>query len=836
MGTRQSSDVFGGAHQSNATVADVNAAGSAVLECSTYTAAAVEEYRLRCFAAVSASDVRALRAAVNRAKKQFDAPTARSMLCSFVDDKKNGSSLLHAACAAGDEKIVEVLLQSGLSANSVRLADGWTPLHVAASIGSCVVVRQLLTKTSDYSPCNSAGESPLQIAVREQHRDVANLLIDVGADMELALMASPREKNVYYWETSDRRRVEYFFFWWLPERFPYRTKIQFSSSPVEIVRLLLPLIVVVAIVGVALLSAASSWHIGEACVVDSLEGTCESFMFPCADKWSAYAYAGSGASPLCVLPLQCCLAVGATHNISRMLSSCNKDDAFLTTFSPSLSVISRMSPQELSSTLACCRAPTGTSPQPSALFTLGTVLFGCLVTLVLNYISSSLRVLRMTASCKAFFYACRGSLRNEPLNVQPVSSSLPQPAGTIPGHPENVMEVTFSQRYVQFKATTHKAIVLDHMKMGFIQRCFTLSTLALAKAALITAAAFATVIWQLTARSDTSDAESIWIRYNAYAAILPATAIVKSAVEVAALVWLEGSHDNPALVCLTMDVPRGALLPLLWWKVWIATGGRWNLFRKLEARNNKQGIMKDLDEEPRVKPYSALALNVYLAMCLIPLAPILATHWIPFVMVCLPWVLLVLAACTSFFVIVYVVGDSFVTLLVTRGRHSVWSCGFGAFPKQKAKANGRLGAAAGADGYSTTPRGPEAVLLTSTVPQVDEENEEQEVQEQKNNEETAFASSTGMDKLRTYRRFLFNSVFYASVVFTAQYLTSVIVNYGVLTYSPGGGNAHSFDLYFGSGGYTRLVVDELATRSQSCYLAAAFQSASKALHALLYVV
>ena len=122
------------------------------------------------------------------------------------------------------------------------------------------------------------------------------------------------------------------------------------------------------------------------------------------------------------------------------------------------------------------------------------------------------------------------------------------------------------------------------------------------------------------------------------------------------------------------------------------------------------------------------------------------------------------------------------------------------------------------------------------MPQVDEENEEQEVQEQKNNEETAFASSTGMDKLRTYRRFLFNSVFYASVVFTAQYLTSVIVNYGVLTYSPGGGNAHSFDLYFGSGGYTRLVVDELATRSQSCYLAAAFQSASKALHALLYVV
>jgi cytohesin len=65
----------------------------------------------------------------------------------------------------------------------------WTPLHFAAQAGQTDVVEYLITTGSDLDTETISGETPLQLAARKDHKDVVGLLVENGADVSLDIIA-----------------------------------------------------------------------------------------------------------------------------------------------------------------------------------------------------------------------------------------------------------------------------------------------------------------------------------------------------------------------------------------------------------------------------------------------------------------------------------------------------------------------------------------------------------------------------------------------------------------------------------------------------------------------
>ena len=117
-------------------------------------------------------------------------------------------TLLSTAAAADNPKAIAALLHHGADANIADVA-GWTPLHVAANEGNIEAARSLLgvnaTSTDFLSqfaldlnlganlsgvvgkidPRDNIGRTPLTVAIRSQHTDIALLLLDRGANVDL---------------------------------------------------------------------------------------------------------------------------------------------------------------------------------------------------------------------------------------------------------------------------------------------------------------------------------------------------------------------------------------------------------------------------------------------------------------------------------------------------------------------------------------------------------------------------------------------------------------------------------------------------------------------------
>ncbi|CAN0134796.1 unnamed protein product [Ectocarpus fasciculatus] len=108
---------------------------------------------------------------------------------------------LHLACDAGNSDLVDKLLEAGagIAAGGVG-KDGRTLLHAAAASGNERVVSALLRtparadiniKSASHAHWRYRG-TPLQVAVRGGHESVARTLIAAGADLALALTMAVR--------------------------------------------------------------------------------------------------------------------------------------------------------------------------------------------------------------------------------------------------------------------------------------------------------------------------------------------------------------------------------------------------------------------------------------------------------------------------------------------------------------------------------------------------------------------------------------------------------------------------------------------------------------------
>ena len=86
-----------------------------------------------------------------------------------------GRNSLHAACAEGRSRTIELLLSKGAFIDS-RDKQGNTCLHKAAMHGQEEVARLLVNQHATVSVPNTVGQTPLMLAVKHKHIQVVKII------------------------------------------------------------------------------------------------------------------------------------------------------------------------------------------------------------------------------------------------------------------------------------------------------------------------------------------------------------------------------------------------------------------------------------------------------------------------------------------------------------------------------------------------------------------------------------------------------------------------------------------------------------------------------------
>ena len=94
------------------------------------------------------------------------------------NDMGEGSTPLHAAAAAGQARLVRLLLATGKLAAVVNQPGegGFTPLHLAARRGNADCVAALLEHGAAADALSAQGKTPLDIALVNKRQAVVELL------------------------------------------------------------------------------------------------------------------------------------------------------------------------------------------------------------------------------------------------------------------------------------------------------------------------------------------------------------------------------------------------------------------------------------------------------------------------------------------------------------------------------------------------------------------------------------------------------------------------------------------------------------------------------------
>jgi len=103
-----------------------------------------------------------------------------------MPDKQYGQTALHFAAVKGNQMISELLLQR--HADPMRRdSSGWTPLHACARAGALEVAAVLLSVLSkeQVNAAGAGGQTPLHRAAFWGHAELAELLVQHGADPEV---------------------------------------------------------------------------------------------------------------------------------------------------------------------------------------------------------------------------------------------------------------------------------------------------------------------------------------------------------------------------------------------------------------------------------------------------------------------------------------------------------------------------------------------------------------------------------------------------------------------------------------------------------------------------
>lgn len=92
------------------------------------------------------------------------------------DAADGGEFPLLAAARNGDLACLELLMLHGASPKQAAAPAGWTPLHVAASVGNIDVVLLLLRRGASPSATTSSGQTPAEMAASAGSADCVTLL------------------------------------------------------------------------------------------------------------------------------------------------------------------------------------------------------------------------------------------------------------------------------------------------------------------------------------------------------------------------------------------------------------------------------------------------------------------------------------------------------------------------------------------------------------------------------------------------------------------------------------------------------------------------------------
>jgi ankyrin repeat protein len=91
--------------------------------------------------------------------------------------KRNGVTLLYITCQEGHLEVAKLLLDFGANVHRVYTEKNETPLYVACEMGHVEVAKFLLENGADKKIVDRNGLTPEDIARRNGHRDVVDLLV-----------------------------------------------------------------------------------------------------------------------------------------------------------------------------------------------------------------------------------------------------------------------------------------------------------------------------------------------------------------------------------------------------------------------------------------------------------------------------------------------------------------------------------------------------------------------------------------------------------------------------------------------------------------------------------
>ena len=94
----------------------------------------------------------------------------------------NGVTALHLAARYGHLDLCRFLIQN-LPKKTPKSITGWTPFHEAANFGHLKVCKFLMEYISDINGSNDWGVSAIHLAAKDDHLEVCKLLIKNGADV-----------------------------------------------------------------------------------------------------------------------------------------------------------------------------------------------------------------------------------------------------------------------------------------------------------------------------------------------------------------------------------------------------------------------------------------------------------------------------------------------------------------------------------------------------------------------------------------------------------------------------------------------------------------------------
>jgi len=101
----------------------------------------------------------------------------------------NTKKLRKAINSADTAQVKEILRDA--AKEEIRLAYEWTPLHVAAKRGNIDVVAAIIDAGADINATSDMHQTPLDIALKQGHKAVAELLRKKGARSGAELSLHP---------------------------------------------------------------------------------------------------------------------------------------------------------------------------------------------------------------------------------------------------------------------------------------------------------------------------------------------------------------------------------------------------------------------------------------------------------------------------------------------------------------------------------------------------------------------------------------------------------------------------------------------------------------------